>query len=190
MKPFQPVSRRGQSGVALIVALVMLVIIGLMSAAVLRGSLTSDLIANNARSQTLAQQEAELALRWCEREALDAVNGNAVAAGFAIQAEQADDDANTATPLPVLWDDFASWFGANKKAIDVVDDERVTDDSSVVAATPPQCMAEYTRLTDGALTQVVIVTARGFSPDYQEDDDGRTRAGSVVWLQSVLRFGT
>jgi Tfp pilus assembly protein PilX len=93
------VGGRAQQGVALIVALVMLVIIALMSVSVIRGSLTSDLIANNARSQSLAQQSAELALRYCERQA--DVEIKAGTTTFILPA-LADDDGNPANGRPAL----------------------------------------------------------------------------------------
>jgi hypothetical protein len=71
-------------------------------------------------------------------------------------------------------------------AVTVPDPVLVSADSPVKPPSP-QCLPEYTFLNDGT-TQVVLITARGFSPDYQQDDTGRTTAGSVVWLQSMLRF--
>ena len=62
--------RRGERGVALMVALVMLVIIGIASVSIMRGALSSDLIANNTRVQTLAMQAAQIGLRYCEDEAV------------------------------------------------------------------------------------------------------------------------
>ena len=63
---FRTGTRARQSGVALIVALVVLVIIGLTSAAVMRGALNSDLVTNNTRVQALASQAAQVALKYCE----------------------------------------------------------------------------------------------------------------------------
>jgi hypothetical protein len=35
----------------------------------------------------------------------------------------------------------------------------------------------------------LVVTARGFSPDYRADSaSGKTTAGSVVWLQTTSAF--
>lgn len=177
------VGGRAEQGVALIVALVMLVIIALMSVSVIRGSLTSDLIANNARSQSLAQQSAELALRYCERQADADIKAGTTTF---VLAALADDDSNPANGRPTRWDTFANWFGGGAVAVTVPDTVLVSADSPVKPPSP-QCLPEYTFLNDGT-TQVVLITARGFSPDYQQDDTGRTTAGSVVWLQSMLRF--
>ena len=45
-------------------------------------------------------------------------------------------------------------------------------------------------VTLGPNASVYIVTARGFSPDYSEDANGRTLTGSVVWLQSQVAVGS
>lgn len=179
-----------QRGATLIVALVMLVIIALMSVAVMRGALTSDLIANNARAQTQAQQYAELALRYCERCSGHVVNPSAYpscgTAGFAILPPLPDDNGNPADGLPTRWGTFANWFGGGAVATTVPGSALVSSDSPVKPPSP-QCLAEYTVLNDGT-TQALLVTARGFSPDFQQDAQGRTTAGSVVWLQSISRI--
>lgn len=158
----------GQQGVALIVALV---VIGLTSVAVIRGSLNSDLVANNARVQSFATQSAQLALRYCESQLI-----------------LSDDDRVIeiqAAATPGQWEDFDNW-SAGGLAETVPDDWIKTADSSIVASTPPQCLAETSTLN----ASVYIVTARGFSPDYSEDANGRTLTGSVVWLQSQVAVGS
>jgi hypothetical protein len=60
-------------------------------------------------------------------------------------------------------------------------------DSAFTAAKAPECLAEKVKLEDGA-TDAVVVTARGFSPDYNEDSAGRATSGSVMWVQSTVRI--
>lgn len=67
-------SRRGhqhQGGVVLIVALILLVVLSLVSVAAVRSSSSSELSTNNTRTQALAMQSAEAALRACETRALN-----------------------------------------------------------------------------------------------------------------------
>ncbi|MCO5975945.1 pilus assembly PilX family protein [Ideonella oryzae] len=174
---------RVQRGVVLIVALVMLAIIALMSVSVMRASLASDLIVNNVRAQSLAQQSAELALRYCERQAnADVQSGRAA---FILPALD-DDDGDPANGRPTRWNTFSNWFGGSAVAVTVPDAVVVSVDSPVKPPNP-QCLPEYTVLNDGTTT-IVLITARGFSPDHRQDVIGRTLAGSVVWLQSMLRF--
>lgn len=169
----RPPQRRSQRGVTLIIALVMLVAIGLASAAVMRGSLSADTVANNARVQTLANQAAQLALRFCETQVETPQNQRV--AGFVIQPVTA----------PHLWTVFANWEGGGAKALNVPASVIASTNSSFTPNKLPQCIAESSNDVAGVPT--IIVTARGFSPDYAQADDGRQTAGSVVWLQSTLR---
>lgn len=163
-----------QCGVALVIALVVLAVIGLTSVAVMRGALNSDLLANHARIQGFASQAAQLALRYCESELLKKVPAIAVL------------DA-TPTGTPGQWEDFGQWFPEGGAAQTVPDAWLKTADSSIAdSQRPPQCLAEHSALGGAAY----IVTARGFSPDYSEDAKGRTQTGSVVWLQSQLLLGS
>ncbi|MBN8486856.1 MAG: hypothetical protein J0M20_03845 [Burkholderiales bacterium] len=158
----------------LIIALVMLVVIGLASAAVMRSSLTSDVVSNNARVHTLAQQAAQLALRFCETQI--ELESKDWVGGFTIHA------ASAGNPY---WQSFETWHGGGAvSAVNLPDAVLGSEDSSFKPTTVPQCLAEWTDTVPGGKT--IIVTARGFSPDYDQTGDGRQTAGSVVWLQSTL----
>jgi type II secretory pathway pseudopilin PulG len=159
-----------QRGVALIVALVVLVIIGLTSAAVMRGALSSDLVTNNARVQTLATQAAQVALKYCETQLQ-------VPPPIGIILLDVPPDGVMA------WTQFGNWTNVN--LVNTVPDEFMKSElSSFAPSRMPQCMAQ--RSTAGA-APTIVVTARGFSPDFQADEDtGATVAGSVVWLQYIL----
>jgi type IV pilus assembly protein PilX len=171
--------KRTQQGVTMIVAMVMLVVIGLMSVSVMRSSLNADLIANNVRDQILAEQAANIALRYCEKRSTVAAN----------VLTPTDNDANPLTPSPPYWSTFANWKNGDAayKATKVPLDILKSGDSSFWPSKYPECLAENSVMNNGKGTAIVIVTARGFSTDYTEDSAGRTKTGSVVWLQSVLR---
>lgn len=165
-----------QKGVALLVALVMLIIIGLTSASVMRGALSSDLIAQNTRVQSLAMQAAQMGLTYCEyklEESTPATGGSDMAKLKTV-ADGAD-----------FWNNLANWTAANYHV--VPDDWVSSDDSSFTPATAPQCMVQQLANTAHG-DQVFEVTARGFSPDYSADGDGATTSGSVVWLQSRVLY--
>lgn len=164
--------KQGQQGVTLLVVLVMLVVIGLVSASAMRQAANADLISNNTRLEQLAKQAAETALRYCENQ-ITSTTGTP-----AIQIQP----VNQNTPA---WKTFTNWSGSGKKAIEVPETEfkSTVDTNAPVPKKPPQCMVEYSPLGNN----VYIVTARGFSPDFQEDSGtGRTIRGAVVWLQSTL----
>lgn len=154
---------------ALIVALVVLVIIGLTSASVMRGALSTDVVANNSRMQTLAMQAAQIGLRYCEK-----------------QAEV--DAGGTAAALPLApaeyWKDYAHWSEAATGIYEVPIDYMKSENGSFWPSELPQCMTQKYEIEPGKVGYQI--TARGFSPDYTADADDFTDSGSVVWLQSII----
>ncbi|WP_230178914.1 hypothetical protein [Aquabacterium sp. CECT 9606] len=152
----------------LIVVLIMLVVIGLVSAAAMRGALTADQISNNARLENLAKQAAQIALRFCEAQLVPTPR---------ITIYPAPTDIGTDTKA--TWETYAHWSGpqAGIKATTVPESYLKATDS-YAPRTLPQCLVENSRFSPNAK----IVTARGFGPDY----DATRASGSVVWLQSVV----
>lgn len=178
-KPFRVQAARRQSGVVLIVAMVMLVIIGLASVAIMRNTLSNDIIADNNRLQSQAMQAAQAGLRYCES-----------LAGTPTQTAQ----AAAASPDLENWNTFANWTGnagatlAAQAALQVPASFVNSLDSSATkrrnSRKLPQCMAQIRSL---GTANVYVVTARGFSDNYIETN-GRTQTGAVVWLQSIVQF--
>ena len=166
--------QRRQRGAAMMVALVLLTVMGLTSAAMMRSALNSDQVANNTRSQVLAGQYAELALRYCEKQLL--TKSGAITLYDAVTSGSTE-----------RWQSFSYWYGGSRIALSVPLGTLVSTTSSYTLFTPPECIAEKRLLVNDG-TVVVVVTARGFSPDYVADSNGRTVNGSVVWLQSILRL--
>lgn len=160
-----------QRGVAMVVALIMLLVISMTSVTVMRGALNADMVVNNVRTQMVAEQAARIAMRYCEREV--------VKAAPAITVYDA-----AAAPAPAHWSTLSNWVGGTAKASAVPESLMVSDYSAYRSGKRPQCLAEKSALTDG--TVVYVVTARGFSPDFMESGSGQTVAGAVVWLQSTL----
>lgn len=172
-------SRRHQDGISLIIVMIMVVIIGLTSAAAIRNATSGERATNNIRLQGLAQQYAEAALRFCEAE-VNKVNADRVAT---LREANIVETAFGATPA---WQNVNSWTGAggasaSRTTLPIA--QIKSDDSSVTPSTLPQCVAERQVLADGGL--VMVITARGFSSGYTANGDGVTTSGSVVWLQSV-----
>ena len=125
-------------------------------------------------SDLLANQAAQLALRFCETQVETAQKD--WQGGFTIH------DAVS----PQLWTDFDNWEGGSAIAVTVPAAVMKSDKSSFSPSKLPQCLAEY-RTDLGGSMRVIVVTARGFSPDYAQTEAGRQTSGSVVWLQSTLR---
>lgn len=140
--------------------------ISLASVAIVKSALNVDVIANNSRVQAMATEAAQTALRFCERRI------TFMPAGFTIK------DAPVAGHL---WTDIDNWNDANninQVPLNVI----ASDDSAFRTVRQPECMVEYFDATE----TVVIVTARGFSPNYLAANDGTTARGAVIWLQSIL----
>ena len=173
-----PLSFRGrQRGVSLIITLIMLVIIGLTAASAMRGAASSEQVVNSLRLQNLAQQYAEGSLRYCETQI-----GLADASRVATLRE-----AQILAPTGSVpsWQVTATWVGGATRFTTVPASQIRSADSSIIPGTLPQCFAERATLPDGSTA--IIITARGFSPDYTANSTtGQTLTGSVVWLQSVV----
>jgi Tfp pilus assembly protein PilX len=179
IRPAPP--RHAQEGAVLIVVLVLLLTAVIMSMGVMRASLSNDVITNNTRMQNLATEMAQLALRYCERDVLKAESGDATVALFGTVG------SIQAAPQPGAQ---PSWKSSEKWKTSVVKTLRVTDLQSVSGSSGnsivtlnadspmPTCMAEH------GPGSTMLVTSRGFSPDYAADNGGNTTRGSVVWLQS------
>jgi type IV pilus assembly protein PilX len=160
---------QAQTGVAMLMALVMLLVVSLGSSALLRSALNTDDVALGTRLQLQARQAAELALRYCEQQLIRSDSAVPVLAKPASGSH---------------WQQFANWFGTGRQAVQVPPEQASSE--AFPQASLPECLAEEDLLADGAA--VVLLTARGFSPDYRADAQGRTLSGSVVWLQAILQL--
>jgi Tfp pilus assembly protein PilX len=91
-------SGNGQRGVVLPLALVMLVMVTLVAVVALRGVTTEERISANLRSSSVAFEQAELALRYCEQ--------IAVAGGPALADARIDSTSTTG----LAWRTAANWL--------------------------------------------------------------------------------
>lgn len=175
-----------QEGVVLVVVLVMLVVIAFMSVAVMRGSLTTDVVTNNNRTQTLATEMAQLALRFCQTDISRIGNTSTPAVLFtganAVLAKSETLKSGSSTAYSMAWESKANWVGGTSKARTLTADQLKSTDSAFTPSTRPQCLAEYS--PEAGTEAIIVLTVRGFSPDYSEDSNNHVTSGSVVWLQS------
>lgn len=180
---FKPAAERG---IVLIVALILLVVMSLATAYSVRGAGSSELVANNTRTQLLAMQATEAALRYCET---GVVNYRALLATPTLVLSP----VFTPAPAPVGgaafdWESLTKWDGSSSAtSVTVIGtgDLVLNDTSSGLYKRGPECMAQFMNVAD---TQRVIVTARGFGPDVAglTGTDRPAPEGSEVWLQSSL----
>jgi type IV pilus assembly protein PilX len=186
MPQSKPVVRhaRPARGVSLIVVMVMLVVIGLMSATAIRGANSGEQATNNIRMQNLAQQYAEAALKYCEAELVKKDDERIASLA---EAKIVPTSPTATAQGPWAWNDAQAWTGssgAGQSRTTVPEASIHSTDSSFTPTKLPECVVERLALGDGS--RPYAITARGFSPDYVADGSGRTTAGSVVWMQSII----
>jgi len=154
-------------GFSLIVAMLMLAVIGLASAAIMRNAVSGDQVANNNRLQTQAHQYAQLALRFCQSQ-------------LALPPEARVVTLQPGTSPPA-WTVQRNWTGSSGPGSAHTLSAREVG-PSVQPRVAPQCVMEASNLPN-----VYTVTARGFSADFKADPGtGATRNGSAVWLQATI----
>lgn len=188
---------RHQRGISLIIVLILMVVIGLTSAAAMRGATSGQRLTNNVRAENTAQQYAEAALRYCETELqrLDpAPPATQPRPNSLLRAVIPKNNMNVAIPRST-WEQPGAWTGAAGVG-DAITRTALNDAqfytaglSSYRPSKAPECVVEVQTL-GGAITpfNVTVVTSRGFSSDYAADLSGNTIQGSVVWLQSILNM--
>jgi type IV pilus assembly protein PilX len=169
VRPAAPArARASERGISLIVALLLLAVIGIASAAIIRNATSGDQVASNYRLQTQASQYAQLALRFCESQ-LELPAADRVAAL-----------APAPVGAPPAWAGAANWIGGGAHPAHTLAAAEIG--GALQPRVAPQCLAEA---TDTA--EVYTVTVRGFSADFHADaKSGATRSGAAVWLQATL----
>lgn len=181
---FSPAKRRSSQGVSLIIVLIMMIIIGITAATAMRSATSEQRATNNQRVEATALQYAEAALRYCENE-LKKADVNRV---VTLQVSPTNHIATTTFgPTTSGWEDPLTWTStttgrssASRTTVpDTVIQDTATASQTVLPLFKPECVVE--NMTSYGL----VVTARGFSPDYARDSNGYTTSGSVVWLQSI-----
>ena len=172
------VVKKSSQGISLIIVLIMLVIIGITAATAMRTATSEQRATNNLRVEATAQQYAEAALRYCE---------NQIRTVPDLQRPSGLQAANmpSTTAAASAWQNVNNWATGSAILVKVPAD-RITDANTEAVTTRPQCIAEQQLV--GATYRAIVITARGFSPDYKADNNGVTTQGAVVWLQSIINW--
>jgi Tfp pilus assembly protein PilX len=166
-----PTPLRSQ-GLSLVVVLVLLGALALGTVAALRASAGSTRLGHAHLMRALALEQSQAGLRYCESQLL--LTGSSRLPALADAALPLTGATRTA------WASVASWLTGPLLTADVP--------PAAASAKPPVCLVERQVLIDQPRDlPIYLVTARGFSPDYQADaSSGLTQAGAAVWLQSAL----
>jgi len=200
-----------QHGVVLPIAMIMLVILSFAGLYAARNSANFEQFSNNLRTNQVARQAAEVALRYCETLVIDAIDNEG--SGFTTTTEtQKDPDCVPTDDAPCetetktkklmekiytteisdasggAWNTKANWKSdaANLIEVDPNYSATVKAGSQIVSESKvkPACLIQ-TMTNDRYL-----VTARGLSLDAEvNSSDGVLKRGSEVWLQSILAPG-
>ncbi|MFO6421102.1 hypothetical protein ACLBKS_12965 [Hylemonella sp. W303a] len=182
----------------LLVVMVLLVILGVSSGAVLRDAVSAERFANNLRQQQWAHQQAELALRHCESE-LRKPDGSepGLPPGLVLRDPVLAESRLARTEWEALpaWRQSANWTGIaglSMARVTLSHDQAGVPVEGLQPGRPPECLVELQVLADGA--RVHVITARGFSPAYPVSSgvvpNAASVGGAVVWVQSIVLLGT
>ena len=175
-----PSNRHANRGISLIIVLIMMIIIGITAATAMRSATSEQRATNNMRVEASALQYAEAALRYCENQ----MKKNSADRVSTLQTAAIGASTTYGPPTTTGWEDPLTWTGSTGRKSSTrttVPDSVVKDTSNTVLPNKkPECVVE--NITGYGL----VVTARGFSPDYVVDTStGFTTSGAVVWLQSI-----
>lgn len=174
-----PVQMQRQRGVVLIIALVMLVVISMLAALSIRNAQSTEGVSGNVRTTQLANEAAEIALRFCE----SAVTANAQA-GTALPSGLTINSVPAGTPLGVTttnWDSTGT-------GVYVLPTTAVNNATLATYQRMPECVVERLQVVNSSgnltTTTTYLITARGFGPEVATGT-GRP-SGAEVFLQSTL----
>lgn len=174
-----------QRGTVLVMTLILLVVVSLVAIASLKGSISGEQVAKNMRTNVIALQSAETALRLCE----DGVRKGVTVMGTSPFVILPVPDTLPSGASPTQWKTRSNWAAGSTMTTLIPTAMALV--AGMRAAPQPRCMVEQYRLPrldpDSTLSDPYMVTAEGFSPDYQVDGNGNPIAGGEVWVQSVLR---
>jgi type IV pilus assembly protein PilX len=179
-----PLGKKSSQGISLIVVLIMLVIIGITAGTAMRTATSEQRATNNLRMEATAQQYAEAALRYCENQISTVPDGNRPAGLQSANMPLTTPTPPNTSPPTSAWETVANW-AAGSAILVIVPADRITDANTVGVTNRPQCIAEQ-QTVGASIYRAIVITARGFSPDYVADANGNTTQGAVVWLQSVI----
>lgn len=179
-----------QTGVVLIVALIMLVVISLLAVTSMRNAASSEALSGNVRTTELATQAADIALRHCEASVIEiATVANGLTSTGYVTTVTASNILPTATTAN--WQNTGTWDSTSTMTF-VLPDSLVGGTSTYKR--PPECMIErLAQIPVGSTTADVsksfVITARGFGPEVAAADAARSRpVGTEVWLQSHIEL--
>jgi len=175
--------KRRQSGIVLVISLIMLVIISLLVVFNMRAATSTESIANNTRITGLGSQAAEIALRYCETATVQIASGTVTMASVPAILDY------SASPA---WSNMTNW-DTTRAGVFVLPLTAVNQAGlGSTYQRAPECVVERLPMANADnttnTTAAYTITARGFGPEVIA---GTARPeGGEVWLQSTIELVT
>jgi type IV pilus assembly protein PilX len=166
-----------QSGIVLALMLVLLAVTSLVGALSMRNATLTEQTTNSLRTAAVAQQAAEMALKYCELVAQD-INGT-------IYSTERGKIGNTVTGVlsSGAWNTTSTW-SSSATYIEVPSSfANSADTAAITFKTRPHCVIQPINNTTGT---GYVVTGRGFGNDAVLNANNGVTSGSEAWVQSVL----
>lgn len=176
-----------ESGVVLIIALILLIVISLLAVTSMRNASSSEAVAGNVRTTELANQAAELALRHCEASAIKVVRvlGGDITSTEATYTTTFAQTNIVWAPTAVKWQDVTGTWDSGSSTATFVLPTAILGTGTFKR--PPECMVEsLTGATPVSSNAAFVITARGFGPEVPAGT-GRPQ-GTEAWLQSTIEI--
>ena len=182
-------AHRAHRGIVLPVALILLVIISFAGLLAARNSASYEQFSNNMRTNQVARQTAEAALRYCERVAIDKAEETKDAA-YASDVTKIETTAVISSDANIssgIWNTKSQWASTGGKLIQVT----LGTGSNVSTG----LAGRYNNKKPSCIIQAMnkdryLITVRGLSNDAETDSTtGLLKSGSEVWIQSILTPG-
>ena len=184
MKKVVTLNKR-QQGYALVIAIILMLVMAFAALAAVQTSGMDNSVNNNTRARVQALQAAEGVMNYCRTQLL---NGPTAANPTLMKviADTGDDALN--------WMASGSWSSGNPmlNTLESMPIFTAAQTNTLSSAAPdPVCLIEdvttFTQNNSAGLMLVAYkITARGYSPNYQEDGTGTQLTGSQGWLQSIV----
>lgn len=189
-----------QQGVVLVITLILIVILALVGTFAVRNATQSERMMNGLRTNNVAQEAAETALRYCEQIAITDAAGKEYTAYNTVGA-RAKIIGNATTKVDVMteeneiapiakWKVATSWAPGYANLITVPPEfykkyaSGAVDTDATNLKFSPTCIIQ--RLVTVTNVNGYVVTARGFANNAIIDANNKVTSGSEVWLQSIL----
>ncbi|MCX8517387.1 MAG: PilX N-terminal domain-containing pilus assembly protein [Rhodoferax sp.] len=188
-----------QRGVALVIALILLVVVSLLAARTLRNAASTEQVNSNVRQSQLAQQAAETALRYCEDAVVNWAGAATGSATFRFTTPASANPAELQTSMILelaaapISEIATNWDANSTNAYPLILPLSVVNPPGASYDTyqrPPECIIErLSPATASTYFSNFTITARGFGPEVSAADGSRSRpAGSEVWMQSTIEL--